>query len=165
MILLNRQSLQNLVKRKDLVGAEIGVLQGVNSKDILEKLSIKKLYLIDNWTNGKSNKDIVTEKLEEFETEIVILNGYSSEMHKHIKDEELDFIYIDGDHKYEGVRNDIKNYYYKVKIGGLVAGHDYGRAKTRGVTEAVNEFFGEKNINIVHCLDHDLNRDWWIWKT
>ena len=175
MILLNRPSLQNLVDKKDLVGVEVGVFRGLNARNILESLNIKKLYLIDTWKGkgrsyrggglGKpsvrSSKEETEKELKEFKDKIVILSGDSSEVCKNIKDNELNFVYIDANHKYDGVKKDIKNYYPKVKIGGLIAGHDY---QSTNVIHAVNEYFGEENIHSNVCLDNVKSYDWWIWK-
>lgn len=57
-------------------------------------------------------------------------------------DEVFDFIYIDGIHQYENVKQDIINYLPKVKKGGVIGGHDYGGVWT-GVKQAVDEMFGK----------------------
>jgi len=160
---LNRPSLQNLVGKKDLIGAEVGVRRGKNAIDMLKKLSIKKLYLIDTWTTSpKASKEITLKTLKEFKDKFVILTGYSSEMCEYIKDDELDFVYIDGNHRYKGVKSDIENYYPKVKNGGLICGHDYVKKHIK-LIEAVNDYFGEENIKSGTCLD-SIAMDWWIWK-
>lgn len=41
------------------------------------------------------------------------------------KDRSLDFVYIDGDHSFRHVANDIQEWAWKVRKGGVVAGHDY----------------------------------------
>ena len=40
-------------------------------------------------------------------------------------DESLDFVFIDGNHEYDFVFSDIKNWLPTVKCGGVLAGHDY----------------------------------------
>jgi len=55
-------------------------------------------------------------------------------------DESLDFVFIDADHSYESVREDIECWYPKVKKGGIIAGHDYIDIFP-GVEEAVREMF------------------------
>lgn len=57
-------------------------------------------------------------------------------------DESFDFIYIDGIHQYENVKQDIINYLPKVKKGGVIGGHDYG-PHWPGVKVAVDEMFGQ----------------------
>ncbi len=46
------------------------------------------------------------------------------ELKKILNDEPLDFLFIDGDHSYEGVKADFENYSPLVKPGGLIAFHD-----------------------------------------
>lgn len=47
------------------------------------------------------------------------------------KDNSLDFVYIDGDHSYEGAKNDCIHYLPKVRSSGFIAGHDIGRSSVR----------------------------------
>jgi cephalosporin hydroxylase len=61
------------------------------------------------------------------------------------KDKSLDFVFIDADHKYEGVLADITAWLPKIRDGGIIAGHDYD---WDGVKKAVNEVFTDKVISI-----------------
>lgn len=58
----------------------------------------------------------------------------------------FDAIWIDGDHRYEGVRADIAQARRLVKPGGLVCGHDYDVSHA-DVMEAVNKAFGADVCN------------------
>lgn len=49
----------------------------------------------------------------------------SMEAVNNYQDNSLDFVFIDGNHEYEYVFNDIKHWILKVKSGGILAGHDY----------------------------------------
>lgn len=60
------------------------------------------------------------------------------------KDSSLDFVFIDAEHKYEFVIQDIRHWLPKVRKGGIIAGHDYG---WEGVTRAINEVFGQGNYS------------------
>lgn len=46
-------------------------------------------------------------------------------LHDQLRDESYDFIYLDGDHSYKGVKNELPLFWNKVKKGGILAGHDY----------------------------------------
>ncbi|OQA51285.1 MAG: hypothetical protein BWY47_00144 [Bacteroidetes bacterium ADurb.Bin302] len=65
--------------------------------------------------------------------------------------EGLDLVFIDGDHMYNGVINDLKNYYYKVRPGGCIMLHDaFSPAGEeinpwKGVMEAFIDFFWDMN--------------------
>ena len=60
------------------------------------------------------------------------------------KPEKLDWIYVDGDHGYEGCLADLENSLKVVKPGGLIMGDDYYWPKAswgkEGVTNAVDRF-------------------------
>lgn len=64
------------------------------------------------------------------------------------------FGYIDANHEYEAVDDDIRLAWPKIRKGGILAGHDYGVFP--GVTEAVNEWFGG-DVNV--CPDSCI---WWV---
>jgi predicted O-methyltransferase YrrM len=86
---------------------------------------------------------------------ITIIRGDSRKAHEALKDDFFDFIYIDADHRYSGVSQDLKNYYPKLKKGGVFCGHDcesdtyddryieddYVGGKHHGVIKAVGEMF------------------------
>ena len=55
----------------------------------------------------------------------------------------LDFVFIDADHSYEAVKNDILHWYPKVKVNGMIGGHD---EMHEPVSRAVKEIFGEYNV-------------------
>ena len=82
---------------------------------------------------------------------IKILRMYSLEAAKTFADEFFDFVYIDADHTYEAVKQDISAWYPKVKRGGVLSGHDYSNWTNSngvrfGVIEAVNEFVEKQNL-------------------
>ncbi len=57
----------------------------------------------------------------------------------------LDFVYIDADHSYESVKEDIATWLPKIKAGGFIGGHDY-TPEGEGVMRAVNEVFQKPDI-------------------
>ena len=68
----------------------------------------------------------------------------------------FDFIFIDGLHTYDQVLTDCKNYYSKVKNGGIFAGHDYNTI--REVRNAVDTFSNLQNKNVIQ-----IPTDAWYW--
>lgn len=53
----------------------------------------------------------------------------------------LDFVFIDGSHRYPDVLTDIRLYKPLIRQGGVIAGHDYTH-EFPGVVQAVHESFG-----------------------
>lgn len=73
------------------------------------------------------------------------IQGNSWESARTFNDQSLDFVFLDADHTYESVSNDIKAYLPKVKPGGVIAGHDYNDV-WEGLRKAVDEKFGDRVI-------------------
>lgn len=71
---------------------------------------------------------------------VTIIEENSLNAHRHFAARSLDFVFIDGDHSYRGVRQDILNFRPKVKPGGILAGHDY--RDSADVKRAVDELLG-----------------------
>ena len=63
------------------------------------------------------------------------------------KDLSLDFVFIDGDHTYAGVRADIAAWLPKIKNGGIIAGHDYDNNSHRSTVLAVDTALPLSQIN------------------
>lgn len=136
-----------------LIGAEIGVNKGINAKSILKELNVKKLYLIDAWFNYKKiqanrpqniNFEFVLNEFKD-NKQIEIIRELSKDAIKFIKDDSLDFVYIDANHLFEFVYQDINLWYDKVKNGGIIAGHDI--FSQLGVLKAVEKFCKENKYN------------------
>jgi len=119
----------------NLIGVEIGVYTGLNAKDILSVLSIKKMFLIDSYATYVE-KGLITKveyKKEFYETAKKNLNDFKDKIEFIVKKSidaindipaDVDFIYIDGSHKYFDVKKDIEYYYDKIKVNGIIGGHD-----------------------------------------
>lgn len=74
-----------------------------------------------------------------------ILRTYSYLLKDYFRDESVDFVYIDGEHTYEAVAQDIEDWWPKVKVGGILAGHDY-HPSCPGSIQAVDEFAAKLKI-------------------
>lgn len=162
-----RPSLQYVQENSEgsMTGVEVGVQYGHNAKVILDMLSINKLYLVDPYSNYNSidiNRDdfdvvkkIAHKKLRRYKDRIVWLEDLSENCISKIPDM-LDFVYIDGNHSYEFVKKDIGLFYPKLRIGGVLCGHDFDR---KGVAKAVTEFF---DISRIETRASPV--DWWVVK-
>lgn len=153
--------------------AEIGVAKGEFSKEILARTSPKKLHLIDPWEHqdradyqrdGNNVSDAeqaarfqnveATFAAERARGQVELHRAYSQDAAPRFADEQLDWLYIDGLHTYEGVTADLQNYKRKVKSGGLILGHDYTNHVSAqhmdfGVVEAVNDFIRDEGYTFL----------------
>jgi hypothetical protein len=135
-----REELTNLFEEKRLLnkGVEIGSHEGFFAKSILEKWS-GKLYLIDIWNEisekeynyhqNKNNYHNIINKcvdnINNHQDRCFLIRATSLNAFDLFNDESLDFVYIDANHQYDFIKQDISLWYPKVRKGGVVAGHDY----------------------------------------
>ena len=150
----NTDGLLELIKELEpsTIMAEIGCYTGESSLMFIQSGKVRMLYCIDPFTSNYDTTDTVSESDFKEVEKLFDINTHNlpvTKMKMCFTDAfnelpELDFIYIDGDHRYEAVKNDIKLAFKKVKKGGIIAGHDYCN-ECEGVIRAVNEFFGKPN--------------------
>jgi hypothetical protein len=134
--------------------AEIGVLRGDFSKVILDS-GTKFLYLVDPYIEDymympdemTSSERIMLNALKPYENK-KLLKMTSVEASKMFSDGFFDYVYIDANHNYEFVRDDIAAWYPKVRSGGILGGHDFGSLETAGVMLAVAQFAQILNLHI-----------------
>jgi predicted O-methyltransferase YrrM len=146
----------NFIKEKigdDLLIVEIGSYCGSGSTIIANTFKNSKLFCVDPWekyVEDCSIYDINKQELELKEAEQifdkkilnynnVIKNKMASiEFAKNITNETIDFVYIDGNHQYSSVKEDIEIWKPKIKQGGIIGGHDY---HWESVQRAIHEHF------------------------
>lgn len=164
--------LKKIFGDKPLFGAEIGVEKGEHSLQILQSLNVKLLHCIDPWIEfkqcgkdywgsglGENLYQTTCKNLEHFQN-VKIIRKLSLEAVKMFQDNSLDFVYIDANHQYESVKADILAWYPKVKVGGVLSGHDYCDIWV-GVKQAVNEFSQGFNFKFEHAPSIDTAIDDW----
>jgi len=66
-----------------------------------------------------------------------------------LEGQKIDFLFIDGDHTYEGVKKDFQMYSSIVRKGGLIAFHDICKGPPEEAG-AVNKFWNEIKLGYVH---------------
>ena len=64
----------------------------------------------------------------------------------------IDFLYVDADHSYAGVKQDLALWVPHVRPGGLIAGDDYDHPKYPGVNQAWDEFEATRGIPLTRVL-------------
>ena len=147
-------------------GIEIGVQRGKNAYNMIQCLNLDNIYCIDPYLNYKGSLDGSQEKqnkiikeshrrLKRYGDKVIWIKKLSEEA---INDVPIvDVIYIDGNHQYKYVMNDLILYYNKVKKGGLLAGHDIN---IPDVYRAVSKFTVMLSIEDVYIK----RKDWWFFK-
>ena len=124
-----------------LVGVDphdkINLYNGKTVDEVSEnvKVNTKKLFEV----NRKTLQEIIQEY--NLEPTIKYINDFSANASSSFEDNSIDLLHIDGDHSTKGVYDDLKNYWPKMKKGGIVICDDYDwESIKRGVHQFLNEF-------------------------
>ncbi len=153
-------------------GLEIGVWRGEFSERILRGMPEVHLHLIDPWdvyehshrTKEGQARDYqrTIERLEPYKERYTIHKAYSQDVANKFENGSLDFLFIDGDHSFEGCVLDLINYVPKVRKGGLVAVHDYLPMRRAGVIEAVDGYTKCNRIEPWFVIREELPTAFWV---
>lgn len=135
---------------------EIGSFQGESTTIFSQNFVDSKIFAVDIWSNNyemdinannpkdvENNFDFLTRDYNN----IIKIKMSSENFSNVIADKSVDFIYIDGDHSYNGVNTDIIKWRNKVKNGGYIGGHDYVEDRV-DLIRAIKENFPNDVINI-----------------
>jgi hypothetical protein len=139
------------------VFVEVGTWKGQSIKYLAEKVKAKNkniiIYGVDTFegTPGEHDEDdnvkngtllqAYLDNIKSVSKNIKTIKGLSEFASQEFENESLDFVFIDADHQYESVKKDIELWLPKIKIGGIISGHDYAFGGYCGVIPAVNEKF------------------------
>lgn len=174
--IMTRNDLIKLINSENPKILEVGVEYG-GFTDTYFKENYE-IHLVDMWTTEGNDyyfsnragqveegyKKVLSKYSDKPNVKIIKMK--SSEACSLYSDEYFDWIYIDADHSYNSVLEDIKNWFPKLKKGGLISGHDFD-PDTRdtnynfyGVEKAVREFFGD-NFKLTNEQNY---KSWYVIK-
>lgn len=164
------------------VGAEIGTEEGRYAEEICRALPGVKLYCVDPYQAYDRYADHVSQSrldhfynvarsrlLKQNHFDVEFIRAPSLEGVQRFKPGSLDFVFIDGNHHFDFVVQDIIAWEPIVRAGGIVAGHDYkpeGSETTPipfGVIEATNAYTTAHKIRPWFITTRDKCPSWfWV---
>ena len=135
----HRNSLGHLLNFLGLHGSgvEVGVFAGDYSCELLRTWRGERLYLVDPWRsmddyidnlsqdNMEDAYHVMLRNIQPHRDRAVVCRATSLEAVVNFDDESLDFAYIDANHKYGHIIQDMDVWYPKIKKGGILCGHDF----------------------------------------
>lgn len=153
-------------KDQDIVGIEIGTGTAQTLEMVLAcSPNLKLVYTIDPYVHDELSqfeshapvekqeewKEIARLRIEKYPGRVVSIIDTSDNSVSKTPDQ-VDLVWIDGDHTPDQIIKDIINYYPKVRVGGIFGGHDY---------QHVIRHFREMIDGIIYLGD---DWTWWVIK-
>ena len=106
---------------------------------------LKKIYFEYILKRDPYSIEAVSSLLKKFEKNIYLIKGNSNKLLKKIDMSKIDYVFLDGGHAYETVKNDL--YYSKSVLDndGTILCDDYNLSQAPGVKKAIDEFVKNNN--------------------
>ena len=123
--------------------------------DLWEVLKDEGYYSLVSIEAYRKNYLATLEVAKSIGDRVEVVKKDCSEVCRSFPDNHFDFVYIDASHEYQYIKRDLREWYPKVKKGGVFAGHDYTNDDTTsigginfGVKQAVDEFVDENSLEM-----------------
>lgn len=142
-----------------------GVLHCIDPWESTEEYAYQEQFLPDKAETREFDYYEAKMVLARFGSRAVLLKTTSTKALQFFQNDQLDFVYVDGDHSEKAVLEDLLTWYPKVRSGGIIAGHDIvmpnesGGLWAPGIQRAVNEFARFHNLTVYLVVEKD-NSPW-----
>ena len=151
-------------------GVEVGTRYGAYAMLMLNANPNLHLYCVDPWAQYASVRQDKQDKiyaqalgnLKPYGRRVRIIKEPSMVALQRFRSRSLDFVYIDGDHRFDYVMPHIIYWSHKVKRGGMVMVHDYVAGHGFGVMAAVNTYTYVHNIRPWFVTRERLSTAFWL---
>ncbi|MDC3307800.1 class I SAM-dependent methyltransferase [Candidatus Pelagibacter sp.] len=107
---------------------------------------LKKIYFEYILRQDPYSVDAVTHLLKKFEKNIHLIKGNSNQILKKIDMSQIDYVFLDGGHAYETVKNDLLYSKLILENNGTILCDDYNLSQAPGVKQAIDEFVRDNNL-------------------
>ena len=178
-----REGFGEYLNELDLIGeaVEVGVLRGEHARILLDNWRGRLLHLVDPWRHLADYQDIANLSDEDFQRclestcDTLISHVGRYRIHRHtsveaaqfLADASLDFVYLDANHHFTAVSQDLRIWFPKLKPGGIMAGHDFVDGVMPegnfGVAQAVRSFLTSVKTEL-HVTNESAWPSWYFFK-
>jgi predicted O-methyltransferase YrrM len=149
-------------------GVEVGTNRGRFATTLCQANPNIHLTCVDPWVAYELSSQkrqerfysMAVKQLSQFN--VTIIRKTSMEAVGSFEDKSLDFVYIDGNHLFDYAIMDIIHWVPKVKIGGIVALHDYHHQVGCDVIAAVDAYTRSHHIDPWYVTREELPTAYWV---
>ena len=126
------------------IGVDLFGESAQNINEIIPNTSfnnpLKKIYFKYIVRQDPYSIEAVRKLLTKFESNINLFKGNSNAVLKNIDMSKIDYVFLDGGHAYETVKNDLKCCIPVINNNGTILCDDYDLSYAPGVKKAIEEF-------------------------
>ena len=108
---------------------------------------LKKIYFQYIKKQDPYSLEAVNDLLKKFEKNVHLIKGNSNQILKKIDMSQIEYVFLDGGHEFETVKNDLANCLDVLKKSGTVLCDDYNLGTALGVKKAIDEFVELNNFS------------------
>ena len=134
------------------IGLDLFVENEENKNEVIPNNTfnnpLKRIYFKYIKKQNPYSLEAVRDLLKKFEKNTHLIQGNSNKVLKKIDMSKIDYVFLDGGHEYNTVKNDLDNCIEVIKKGGTVLCDDYNLGSAPGVKEAIDEFVNKNQLNV-----------------
>ena len=116
------------------------IIPNTNFSNPLKQIYFKYIKKQDPYT-----KEAVEDLLKKFKDNVHLIKGNSNKVLKKIDMTKIDYVFLDGGHDYDTVKNDLNSCSDVIDNNGTILCDDYNLSYAPGVKKAVDEYVENNN--------------------
>ena len=134
------------------VGLDLFGESAENSEEIIPNTKfnnpLKKIYFKYVLKVDPYSLEAVKKLLKKFKNNIHLIQGNSNNILQKIDMSKIDYVFLDGGHAYNTVKNDLTNLFPVLENGGTILCDDYNLSYAPGIKKAIDEFVNNNNLKV-----------------
>ena len=134
------------------IGLDLFVENEENKNEVIPNNTfnnpLKKIYFKYIKKQNPYSLEAVRDLLKKFEKNIHLIQGNSNKVLNKMDMSKIDYVFLDGCHEYNTVKNDLDNCIEVIKKGGTVLCDDYNLGSAPGVKRAIDDFVKKNQLNV-----------------
>ena len=107
---------------------------------------LKKIYFKYILRQDPYSLQAVTHLLKRFKKNVYLIRGNSNNLLKKMDMSKIDYVFLDGGHAYQTVKNDLTYSFPVLENGGTILCDDYNLSYAPGVKKAIDEYINTRNL-------------------
>ena len=141
-------SLDKKDTHEDWINGTNEIIPGIKQNNFIKKLYFNYILKADPYS-----LKAVSHLLKKFEKNVDLIKGDSNLALKKIDMSKVDYVFLDGGHSYETVKNDLEFSKSVIINNGTILCDDYNLHYAPGVTKAIDEFVVNNNFKFEFILN------------